>query len=167
MTVRLAIVAGDSISAAVSVSGSHTTIKLIDHTSGASIRKRLHFAHPDTTSAEWIAEAPSVCASAGNCHALALTNFGSVAFSGASVTTASRRTGPIRDTHWTAQPIMVNEISRGAGGGGTFFGQRTLVTALPSVLASNGSSFAVAWGQRAGGPNSGAPGGRGFPGSVT
>jgi len=160
--VRLTIAAGDSVTASVSVSGSYTTVRLIDHTSGASISKRLHFAHPDTTSAEWIAEAPSVCTSNG-CRALALTNFGSMVFTGASVTTASGRTGPIIDTHWSAQPIMLKEIARGAPGAGTFFGQRTLVTAVPSVLAGTGSSFVVTWGQQAG-SSSGAPG-RVFPGS--
>jgi len=36
-------------------------MRLKDETSGQSISKRLHFAHPDLSSAEWIAEAPSNC----------------------------------------------------------------------------------------------------------
>jgi len=159
VSLKLAIAPGDSVEASVSVHGAYVTMHLKDETTGGSISKRLHFAHPDLSSAEWIAEAPSNCAQ--TCRALPLTDFGTVEFTGASVKTGNGRTGAISSPDWSAQAIALNDGS-GATGGGRFFGPSEIDTAAPTTLDATGSAFAVDWAQRA---LAGGPGGRFFPGA--
>jgi hypothetical protein len=144
VALRLAVAPGDAISASVSVHGAHVTMRLTDATSGGSIGKRLHLAHANLSSAEWIAEAPSNCAAA--CRALPLTDFGSIEFSGASVKTANGSTGAISNPAWSAKAIALNERGR-ASGSGRFLGPPDLATAVPTVLDVTGSAFAVSWDQ--------------------
>jgi hypothetical protein len=168
VTLKLAVAAGDSISAGVTVDGTKVTIHLVDNTSGASVLKHLHLAHPDTSSAEWIAEAPSTCDQSGSCTALPLTDFGTVAFSDASARTARGMAGTISNSKWVAQPIALDEQLSQPGIGGRFFGPATLVTAVPTILENAGSSFAVNWAESSPtyGPGGGTPG-RHFPGFGT
>jgi hypothetical protein len=79
------------------------------------------------SSAEWIAEAPSICGK--TCRELPLTNFGSVNFSGALA-----NGGPIDDSAWNFDPLTM------VAGNGT-------VKATPSSLDPTGSSFFVTWHQ--------------------
>lgn len=78
------------------------------------------------SSAEWIAEAPSMCTKSG-CRELALTDFGTVDFSGASV-----NGNAIDDTAWGFDPLTM------VTGNGT-------VKAAPSALDSTGSAFSITW----------------------
>jgi hypothetical protein len=98
---------------------------------------------PDTSSAEWIAEAPSACDGSGSCQPLPLSDFGTVQFTGASAT-ANGHTGTISDSNWAAQPVVL-------GSGGTsdvsFAADQSSAGAAPSSLSSDGSSFSVAYQQ--------------------
>jgi hypothetical protein len=160
----LAIHPGDHISARVSVSGSNVTVSLSDQTTGQSTTKTLQMSNPDTSSAEWIAEAPSQCDSTGNCQPLPLADFDTVQFTGASAT-AGGHTGPISDPDWTAQPIALGsggsyDVSLGSGG--------SSAGATPSSLSSDGSAFSVTWQQVASaqsGSSGAAGGGSGSGGS--
>ncbi len=145
----LAIHPGDHISAKVSVSGSNVTVWLSDQTTGQSTTKNLQMSSPDTSSAEWIAEAPSQCsggdATTGECQPLALADFGTVQFSGASAT-ANGHSGTISDSAWSYSPIALGsngsyDVSFGAGD--------SSAGATPSSLSSDGSSFSVTWQQNA------------------
>lgn len=78
------------------------------------------------SSAEWIAEAPSMCTKSG-CRELALTNFGTVNFSGASANGDA-----IDDPAWNFDPLTM------VTGNGT-------VKAEPSSLNPTGSAFSVTW----------------------
>jgi Peptidase A4 family len=147
----LAVKPGDHISAKVSVSGSSVTVWLWDQTSGQSTTKTLQMSDPDTPSAEWIAEAPSQCASGGAgatgaCQPLPLADFGTVQFTGASAT-ANGHTGTISDSAWTNSPIAL-------GSGGSYDvsfgpGSSNGAGATPSSLSSDGSAFSVTWQQTA------------------
>jgi hypothetical protein len=161
VTVRLAVAPGDAITASVSVHGAYVRMRLTDATSGASIDKRLRFAHSNLGSAEWIAEAPSNCASA--CRALPLTDFGSVEFTGASVKTGNGRTGAISNPAWSVEAIALNERADSPGAG-RFLGPPDLTTAAPTILDTTGSAFAVNWAQLQ--PPITGPGGRFFPGTA-
>jgi hypothetical protein len=77
------------------------------------------------SSAEWIAEAPSMCA--GNCRVLPLTNFGTVNFSGSSANGKA-----INNSAWSYDPMTMVTNS----------GQ---TKAAPSGLDSSGSAFSVTW----------------------
>lgn len=166
VTVKLTVNPGDRISASVSVKGAHVTLKLTDDTTGQSAGERLRFTHPDLSSAEWIAEAPSTCDSSGACAALPLTDFGTVSFDSAAVATVHGITGAITNSHWSTQAVALNETLRANGAGGRFFGPLSRVTAVPTVLSGAGSSFAVNWAQDQLSAPEG-PGGRVFPGFGT
>jgi hypothetical protein len=161
VAMRLAVAPGDAITASVAAHGAYVTMKLADATNGRSVLKRLRFAHANLGSAEWIAEAPSNCASA--CRALPLTDFGSVEFSGASVKTGNGRTGAISNPAWSTEAIALNERA-GSPGSGRFLGPPDVATAAPTILDTTGSAFAVSWAELQ--PEITAPGGRFFPGAA-
>ncbi|HVU76813.1 MAG TPA: G1 family glutamic endopeptidase [Gaiellaceae bacterium] len=83
---------GDAIAAEVRVSGTTVTMTLTDVTSGQTFTQNQTVSSPDTSSADWIAEAPQLCTK--GCTTLPLSNFAPVAFSAASATLGST-TGPI------------------------------------------------------------------------
>jgi hypothetical protein len=138
---NLTIHPGDAISASVGVNGSSIAFSLTDTTTGQSFNKTLQANNPDTSSAEWIAEAPSQCDGSGNCTPLPLSDFGTVDFTGASAT-ANGHTGTISDPNWTAQPVAL-----GSGGSYdvSYAPSANSAGATPSTLSSDGSSFSVEW----------------------
>ena len=151
----LAIKPGDHISAKVNVSGSNVTVLMSDQTTGQSTSKALQMDNPDTSSAEWIAEAPSACDGSGSCQPLPLADFGTVQFTSATAT-ANGHTGTISDPNWSAQPVQlgggsVSNVSYGSDTGAS--------GASPSSLSSDGSSFSVA--AQASSGSTGATGGAG------
>ena len=151
----LAIQPGDHITAKVDVSGTNVTVSLTDQTSGQSTTKTLQMDSPDTSSAEWIAEAPSACDGSGSCQPLPLSDFGNVQFSSATAT-AGGHTGTISDSNWSAQPVSLGasgasdvSLSSDSGSAG----------ASPSSLSTDGGSFSVAY--QANSQTTGASGGSG------
>jgi hypothetical protein len=145
--VSLAVHPGDQISSKVTVSGTSVTVAVTDQTTGGSFTKTLQMSDPDTSSAEWIAEAPSSCdQSAGSCTPLPLTDFGTVKFTGASATTSDGHTGTISDSDWSAASVQLNPQAQSSGfGNAQFASQESSAGATPSSLSSDGSSFSVAW----------------------
>ena len=137
----LAIHPGDHIGAKVSVSGANVTMSLSNQTTGQSASKTAQLDSADTSSAEWIAEAPSACDGSGSCQTLPLTDFGTVQFTGASAT-ANGHTGSISDSNWSAQPVELG----GSGVSDVSYGSDvSSAGASPSSLSSDGSSFSVAY----------------------
>ncbi len=144
---------GDKISAAVKVNGSSVTVTLLDNTTGNYVNKTLQMSNPDTSTAEWIAEAPSNCQGGadGQCTPLPLADFGSVAFTGASAT-ADGHSGSISDSAWTNEPLALDPSQDALGGGDGFGFADTSSTsggstaaAQPSGLSNNGGSFSVSY----------------------
>jgi len=127
--VPMAISAGDTISAEVSVDNSVATLTLTDVTNGQTFTTQATPSLLDISSAEWIAEAPSACFAANRCEQLTLANFGTVEFSGSS-TTANGHVGTISDGSWSATSI---DLGGGAGG------------ATAAALSPDGSDFIVAF----------------------
>jgi Peptidase A4 family len=146
--VALKVSAGDRIAASVKVTGSTVTLALKDVTTGKSFTKSLTMPFPDTSSAEWIAEAPAALTPGGE-EILPLTDFGTVRFTSATATSSAGHTGSVSDTAWTATKIRL-ESSSGGGAGPGPFGQFTSAvtgsaTATPSSLRTSGSAFNVTW----------------------
>lgn len=139
--IRLTIDPGDRVRATVSVEGAEVTLSLTDVTRHESFSKRLHASPVDTTSAEWILEAPSVCTSSVNCHTLPLADFGSTPMSSASAVTTTGHRGTIIDSRWRATKISL------AGTGRQFISDpgASLATAVPSALSANGTAFTVTY----------------------
>jgi hypothetical protein len=174
----LAIQPGDHMSGRVTVNGRQVTLALSDQTSGQSVTKTLQMNAPDTSSAEWIAEAPSAENPGGGTQILPLANFGKVTFTNARAT-AGGHTGSISDPNWTAQQIQLNSSGGigfpGAGNLGP--GPRGLsgtsgAGASTSPLADGGRSFSVSYDAGDGSqPSTGGavgypPGVYGYPGSA-
>jgi hypothetical protein len=147
-TIKLTIDAGDHVRASVSVVGQQVALTLDDLTRHRSFTKTLHASTLDTTSAEWIVEAPSVCGASvtGACQTLPLADFGSTGFSAARATSTAGHTGSIQDRKWTTTKISLAEGGhRFIGMGGPSGQAAALVTAVPSALTAAGSAFTVTY----------------------
>jgi hypothetical protein len=134
---------GDKISSTVGVDGDQVSIHLENETTGKSFDKTLQMENPDTSSAEWIAEAPSACegGTSGNCQPVPLADFESVDFTSASAT-ADGQTGSISDVN--ATPMQLQSGMGGGFGDGSTDSTST-ASAIPSTLTSDGAGFTVAW----------------------
>ena len=139
--VRLTVKPGDRMRAGVTVNGNAVTLTLTDLTRHRSFSKRLHPAVVDTTSAEWILEAPSVCSNAWSCRTLPLADFGSTGFTAAGATSSSGRRGTIDDRAWTTTRISL------AATGRTFIADSSASSeaAVASSLSARGSAFTVTY----------------------
>jgi hypothetical protein len=151
---NLAVHPGDHMTGKVSVSGTAVTISLSDETTGQSVTKQLQMSNPDTSSAEWIAEAPSAQSEGGSYQVLPLADFGKVTFTSASAT-SDGHTGTISDPNWSVQQVQLTSPS-GPGswtGGGAgiagdsdgFVSTQSGAGAQTSSLTGDGSSFSVDW----------------------
>jgi hypothetical protein len=138
--IRIAINPGDTISAFVKYLNKKVTLTIKNLTQGTKYTRIVKFAHPDLSSAEWIAEAPSLCGGNGACHTLSLTNFGTVAFSGASATNGTKHTGTISDIHWGTTQVTLQSDAQDPFGQALQSGSAT-----PSDLSPDGTAFSVAW----------------------
>ena len=153
--VSLAVKAGDRIAGSVRVSGRDVTVELRNLTAGTSFEKTLTMAAPDTSSAEWIAEAPAT-ASPGGETIMPLTDFGTVHFTRASATSSDGQTGAVTDAAWRATRIVLRSSGERSGGPGPFgpFASDAASSeqATPGGLSSGGTAFAVTWQRVVGGP---------------
>lgn len=138
---------GDTISSTVTVNGTAVTISLADRTTGQSFTRTLPMTSPDTSSAEWVAEAPSACSSdLSNCTPMSLANFGKVTFTNASATTTDGHTGTISDARWSTAALTLDPSASDTGSGGAQFASAQRAAAAgPSSLSSDGSSFSVTY----------------------
>ena len=147
VTLGLSVRPGDQIYTRVVVDGSHVTISLSNQTTGQSTTKNLTMSDPDTSSAEWIAEAPSQCEQGvSNCQELPLADFGTVKFNNAYTTDTAGHTGSVSDSQWSPVAVTLD-----GGDGSQGFGDSEFVSASgsagasPSNLSSTGSSFSVSY----------------------
>ncbi len=154
----LKVSAGDKMYARVAVSGSTVDLTLKNQTTGATFQKTLHMTNPDTSTAEWVAEAPSACTSSmQNCTPLPLSDFGTVKFTDAYAT-SDGHTGTIGDPAWNAVAISLapssSNVYAGSGFGGygpteTAGTSSNSAAAQPSSLSSDGTWFTVSYGSDA------------------
>jgi hypothetical protein len=165
VTLKLKVHAGDTMAASVRVNGTKVAVAIRDVTTGAAFARTLSMASPDTSSAEWIAEAPSMCSTSNRCRQASLTNFGKVAFSHASAASAGH-TGTISDPAWTSDAVELDS-SAGQPSYGDYGTESGAVQALPGALRNRGAAFTVSWSrQQAVAPayGGGGYGGYGWPG---
>jgi hypothetical protein len=141
--VKLKVPPGDLIKGTVTVRGKKVRVTLADLTDHQSFSKLLHANPVDVSSAEWIVEAPSDCASTNTCVTLPLGDFGSTTFTNAAAESTAGHTGPISDPLWRVNAIdlvpqgrtyVVNHQHLGAGG-----------EATTSSLQPGGSAFMVSY----------------------
>jgi hypothetical protein len=143
--INLRVSAGDRMSAFVEVDGTTVIIQLRNLTTGRSFSRALRLAAPDTTSAEWIAEAPALVVSHGS-PILPLTNFGRVTFSNAAATSRDGHAGTISGSSWTTRLMsLASGASRNPNPLQRFAEQASAVRAVPGPLQRGGSGFSVEW----------------------
>lgn len=139
--IRMTVKPGDLMSASVLVSGHLVTLRLKDHTQHESFSKQITAKSVDTSSADWIAEAPSACATTNFCEPLPLTNFGSTSFTAARASTTTSFDGPIASSAWDTTKIVLSS------GGRVFIGYGPASKSSPSALLRSGGSFQVSYSQ--------------------
>jgi peptidase A4-like protein len=154
---KLTVHPGDTISAAVTVSGHSVKLFLANRTRGTTFTKTLQASKVDVTSAEWIAEAPSECDDRGNCDTLALADFGTASFANARATSSTGHTGTISDPAWSAVKITLTSDRVRRGGPGFMSDGSGSATATPAELNATGDAFAVSY-EGGDGTSTGAPG---------
>ena len=94
VTINLKVRPGDRMTGAVLVSGGRVAVTLKNLSTHKRFSKTFSSVTPlDTTSAEWIGEAPSLCSTSSRCTVVPLPNFGTTSFT--NVTT-SRTAIPAR-----------------------------------------------------------------------
>ena len=144
--------------------------RLADQTTGQSATKTLTMDNPDTSSAEWIAEAPSACDQTGSCSPLALTDFGTVTFTGASATATDGHTGTISDSNWSAAAVQLSPGASDPGMGGAQFvadrelGRRARRRASPVTARRSSVAWSAASAAQSAGSSDGRLGGGGYGG---
>jgi uncharacterized membrane protein YgcG len=161
--VNMAVHPGDHMSSRVTVTGTNVSFWLSDQTTGATFSKTFQMSNPDTSSAEWIAEAPSSCGQGlSSCTPLSLADFGTAQFSNATATDTNGHTGPISDPSWSPAAVTLSPSASSMGFAGYDpTAQTGSAGATPSGLSSDGSSFSVAWSGAT--DTSGSAGGYGDP----
>ena len=141
--IPLKIFAGDTVTAAVLVQDQTVTFSLKNVTRRTRFSKKVTTAQElDTASAEWIAEAPSLCSATGRCNVVPLTNFGTVTFTNAAAI-GNEHPGTITDPTWAASPIELITGTQTFFGAGDTFGPG--VGAVPGDVSADGRSFSVTW----------------------
>jgi hypothetical protein len=146
----LSVRPGDRMSASVSVVRLTVRMRITDVTTGDVATKTLQASAVDTSSAEWIVEAPSACAAGGSlCRVLPLAGFGTTRFITARATTAGGYRGAIADPHWsrTAIALAPSGPVRGAwpGAARRLQAEAPSGSASPGPLSTSGGAFAVAF----------------------
>jgi hypothetical protein len=132
---------GDLINATVTVNGHTVAMSLYDATRHRSVTKTLRARTVDTSSAEWIVEAPSDCNGVYSCQTLPLANFGTTNFSAANAQATSGRRGSIASSNWSFTKINLLP----SGQRFVAFPGRAVGTATASSLKSGGSAFNVSY----------------------
>ena len=139
--------AGEVVAGSVTVRGHDVTFRLRDLDTGARYATTRRARSLDTSSADWILEAPSSCDASG-CQTLTLADFGTMSFLSATATRGSH-TGPVEDPLWSSVAI---EMRQGAHQGRARFANghalaSDLITAAPSEAEGELGAFSVIWGE--------------------
>ena len=142
--INIPVNAGDTIDAAVTVNGTRVRLYLRNRTRGSVFRRTFTMRAPDTTSAEWIVEAPSSCDSAGHCVQLPISNFGTQSFIHAAATSARGTRGSISSGRWSNTKVTLSQ-----GGTHPYAQLVSQGGAEPSELSADGASFSVSYTEQA------------------
>jgi hypothetical protein len=143
---------GNVISTSVNIVDPHTVeLQIVNRTRHWRFTKYMKVTKADTSSAEWIAEAPSLC-ERNSCEILPLANFGSVSFAKVAAT-GDGTAGTIGAPAWTSTSIqLVPKAGRSIlpgpdrpaahQGFGSF---ASTSGATPAAPAPDGTTFSVRW----------------------
>jgi hypothetical protein len=140
---------GDVITTSVNVvnGGSSVLLQVKNRTKRKTFTTTVPFANIDTSSAEWVAEAPSACTQF-RCRQLSLPDFGSVQFT--KVATLGNSVGGTLTSNpaWTSTSIsLVPTQESGFYPGPDRFSRAaaSAAGATPSAVTADGRGFSVVW----------------------
>lgn len=148
VTMKLTVHPGDRIAASVAQKGRQTILQVRDLTTHAAKTAVRTISSPDLSSAEWIVEAPSLCFTSTRCTPLPLTNFGTVSFSNASVSTSQAGNSAIDARSLKVTRLELRDYSQGPGR--RYAASVTPASGIASPLSASGNAFTVTWGQLSG-----------------
>lgn len=149
VNLRAKVMPGDTITTSVNIlpstTGGQSTVELQvkNRTRHWTVTKTFTPSVIDTSSAEWIAEAPSSCSNFTGCVPVPLANFGSVTI-GKVAAIGDGAGGTLTNAGWNIYPIQLVPTSRRtrfalAGSNGSTAG------ASPGSISTDGRSFTVSW----------------------
>ena len=144
---------GDSMVGSVRILAGSVELRLADRTRRWSFVRRISWPEPDTSSAEWVVEAPATCIRF-RCVRPPLANFGSVTIRKVAVV-ANGRVGTLAGSAWTVTPIRLVPVAQTGALGVEDESPRASVAqpddppsspagATPGLLA-RGRRFAISW----------------------
>ncbi len=139
--ISLKVHPGDLVTSALVVQGQTVIMSIADQTT----RKRYSITVAvqqavDTTSAEWVAEAPSLCRSQSACDVVPLSNFKSVGFSSIALT-ANGHMGVLTDPMWLLTPIALAP----SAGDAHYTAKSNSAGAVPNPISPTGRGFTVSY----------------------
>jgi Peptidase A4 family len=139
--ISLRVRPGDLMTAALVVQGQTVTMSLANQTTRKRYSKSIAVQQAiDTSSAEFIAEAPSLCRSQAACDVVPLSNFRSVGFTNIALT-ANGHMGVLTDPAWLLTPIALVSSS-----GATHYTTKSNASgAVPNPIASSGRAFSIGY----------------------
>jgi hypothetical protein len=151
-TIAFRVEPGDMIGASVQIVPRAVRLRLEDRTRGWVFDRTISWASPDTSSAEWIVEAPATCKRFA-CSQPSLADFGSVRITQIGLI-GNSHAGTLGDPSWRVTPIRLVPAtlrSRLTLGGPSDEGGTTRVAhvptdtagAVPGAIAADGSAFIV------------------------
>jgi hypothetical protein len=141
VTIKLKVRPGNHITGAVLVSGTQVVVSLKNLSTHKRFSKTFSSVTPlDTTSAEWIAEAPSLCFTSSRCTVVPLPNFGAASFTNATAV-ANEHPGTLSDPVWSSTPVALAPDPAQMSFGVPVNSHG----ALPSSIFADGRSFSVTW----------------------
>ena len=139
--VSLKVRPGDLVTAALVVQGQTVTMSLANQTTKKRYSTTVDVQQTvDTSSAEWIAEAPSLCRSQAACDVVPLSNFRTVGFSNVAAT-ASGHMGVLTDPAWLLTPIALVSSS----GAARYTAKSNASGAVPNPIESGGRAFSIGY----------------------
>jgi hypothetical protein len=144
---NLKLAPGDVITTSVNIlDGNTVEVQIKDRTRHSSYTKKIPVDSPDTSSADWIAEAPSTC-DHDNCVPIPLAHFGSITFSRIAAI-GNGVGGTLIHAGWSAEPIeLVPDTPTLYITGPTGFRPVTASTAgaAPKAPSADGRDFTISW----------------------
>ena len=136
-TVPSKVSAGDTITGTVTILASKVKVQVQNRTKHWNFARTISRAESDTSSAEWIVEAPYICKRFA-CSQSPLPNFGSVVIHSISAT-GNGWAGALATPAWTTTALHFapcrSSLSHAA--------------ASPGLVSSDGSQFRISWIQKA------------------
>ena len=150
-TIPNKVAPGDTVTGLVkSLSLTLIQLQVTDQTQNWTWTRTITFSMQDTSTAEWIVEAPATCLRFV-CSEANLANFGSVGMTAVSAT-GNGQTGNLTDSDWTVIPIQLvpsKMLIPTLDPEATAPNQKGTATspagATPGAVSPDGSSFSVTW----------------------